>query len=227
VGLAGCCGWRRGVPGGARAVHTVVGRSWAVGWDTLVGVCNLWRYVSDSGVSSVASECAGQLPLNREFSSCTSAMCDRPWYSDWDLRQMMRHQCKTLGMRVPSVFTRWINIKKVFMKVHEQRKQKVCGCLCNTRARTHVHTHMRARVQTRTRTRTRVPDMYVVILASMSSFSPFQQCCCCNVQGMAGMLNVRGMELVGRHHSGIDDCKNIAQLLAELLTMSFVDLTSR
>ena len=30
--------------------------------------------------------------------------------------------------------------------------------------------------------------------------------------GMAGMLRDLGMELQGRHHSGIDDCRNIARL---------------
>jgi ERI1 exoribonuclease 3 len=29
---------------------------------------------------------------------------------------------------------------------------------------------------------------------------------------MAGMLNILGMKLEGRHHSGIDDCKNIARI---------------
>jgi inhibitor of KinA sporulation pathway (predicted exonuclease) len=33
-----------------------------------------------------------------------------------------------------------------------------------------------------------------------------------NAAGMAGMLNILGMKLEGRHHSGIDDCKNIARI---------------
>mmetsp|Transcript_88649 Transcript_88649/g.228640 ORF Transcript_88649/g.228640 Transcript_88649/m.228640 type:complete len:300 (-) Transcript_88649:130-1029(-) len=36
-------------------------------------------------------------------------------------------------------------------------------------------------------------------------------------QGMAGMLHFLGLELVGRHHSGIDDARNIARILVELV----------
>merc|ERR1719453_2079952 len=35
--------------------------------------------------------------------------------------------------------------------------------------------------------------------------------------GMAEMLSTLGMELIGRHHSGIDDARNIARILVELL----------
>ncbi|KNC49419.1 ERI1 exoribonuclease 3 [Thecamonas trahens ATCC 50062] len=35
-------------------------------------------------------------------------------------------------------------------------------------------------------------------------------------RGMKGMLDAVGLELVGRHHSGIDDARNIAALLIEL-----------
>eukprot|EP00927_Polykrikos_kofoidii_P052654 TRINITY_DN46562_c0_g1_i1.p1 TRINITY_DN46562_c0_g1~~TRINITY_DN46562_c0_g1_i1.p1 ORF type:complete len:276 (+),score=40.40 TRINITY_DN46562_c0_g1_i1:59-886(+) len=34
--------------------------------------------------------------------------------------------------------------------------------------------------------------------------------------GMLNMLNVLGLRLEGRHHSGLDDCRNIARLLCEL-----------
>ncbi|MFT4977984.1 MAG: ERI1 exoribonuclease 3 [Myxococcota bacterium] len=34
--------------------------------------------------------------------------------------------------------------------------------------------------------------------------------------GMAGMLKTCGLELIGRHHRGIDDCHNIARLLVHL-----------
>lgn len=34
--------------------------------------------------------------------------------------------------------------------------------------------------------------------------------------GMPGMLRDLGLTLDGRHHSGIDDCRNIAKILAEL-----------
>mmetsp|Transcript_5042 Transcript_5042/g.12200 ORF Transcript_5042/g.12200 Transcript_5042/m.12200 type:complete len:571 (+) Transcript_5042:280-1992(+) len=35
--------------------------------------------------------------------------------------------------------------------------------------------------------------------------------------GMTGMLRHLKMELIGRHHSGIDDCKNIARIAARML----------
>jgi len=34
--------------------------------------------------------------------------------------------------------------------------------------------------------------------------------------GMAGMLRKLGLELTGRHHSGIDDCRNIAKIARRL-----------
>lgn len=37
-----------------------------------------------------------------------------------------------------------------------------------------------------------------------------------NEKGMAGMLKVLGLELLGRHHSGIDDCKNILRIIQEM-----------
>ena len=35
--------------------------------------------------------------------------------------------------------------------------------------------------------------------------------------GMAGMLNKLGMKLEGRHHSGIDDTRNIAKIILHLI----------
>ena len=35
--------------------------------------------------------------------------------------------------------------------------------------------------------------------------------------GMAGMLRALDLELVGRHHSGIDDARNIARIVITLL----------
>jgi len=48
---------------------------------------------------------------------------------------------------------------------------------------------------------------------------PFSQFIKCKkVNGMTDMLAKLNLELIGRHHSGIDDCKNIARILIELLT---------
>ncbi|MGL5075983.1 MAG: 3'-5' exonuclease, partial [Waterburya sp.] len=35
--------------------------------------------------------------------------------------------------------------------------------------------------------------------------------------GMAGALKLAGIELIGTHHRGIDDARNIAQLLPYML----------
>lgn len=44
-------------------------------------------------------------------------------------------------------------------------------------------------------------------------------------KGMAGMLKVAGIPLEGRHHSGIDDCKNIAKLV-QYVVENGVEFTS-
>ncbi|KAJ3319709.1 ERI1 exoribonuclease 3 [Boothiomyces sp. JEL0866] len=41
-------------------------------------------------------------------------------------------------------------------------------------------------------------------------------------KGMAGMLNALGLDLVGRHHSGIDDARNIAKIAVELIKKGYV-----
>jgi len=41
-----------------------------------------------------------------------------------------------------------------------------------------------------------------------------------NRMGMAGMLSSLGLTLEGRHHSGIDDCRNIARIAKELCRRS-------
>lgn len=35
-------------------------------------------------------------------------------------------------------------------------------------------------------------------------------------RGMAGMLKMMKLDLEGRHHSGIDDCKNIARIVEKM-----------
>ena len=40
--------------------------------------------------------------------------------------------------------------------------------------------------------------------------------------GMPGLLSHYGLQLAGRHHSGIDDCRNIAQVLIEMLKAGHV-----
>ena len=48
---------------------------------------------------------------------------------------------------------------------------------------------------------------------------------------MAGMLKALRLPLVGRHHSGIDDCRNIAAIVHALLALpgaaAAIDVTRR
>ncbi|KAJ3271661.1 ERI1 exoribonuclease 3 [Terramyces sp. JEL0728] len=41
-------------------------------------------------------------------------------------------------------------------------------------------------------------------------------------KGMTGMLSALGLDLVGRHHSGIDDARNIAKIAIELIKKGYV-----
>lgn len=41
--------------------------------------------------------------------------------------------------------------------------------------------------------------------------------------GMTGMLQKCGLELEGRHHSGIDDTRNIARVLWKMLEEGYTD----
>lgn len=81
---------------------------------------------------------------------------------DWDLATMLPAQCRASDPpieRVPPIYTRWLNIKRLFSEVRGVDK----------------------------------------------------------APGMAGMLRTLGLPLVGHHHRGIDDCRNIAALLRALL----------
>jgi len=80
---------------------------------------------------------------------------------DWDLGKMLPAQCHTSGVPIdslPSIYRRWINIKKTFG-----------ASLCTTK-----------------------------------------------VFGMPSMLRNLGLELLGHHHRGIDDCRNIARIAQSL-----------
>lgn len=45
--------------------------------------------------------------------------------------------------------------------------------------------------------------------------------CKSSVGGMTNLLNICGLELQGRHHSGIDDAKNIARVAMHLLESGY------
>jgi ERI1 exoribonuclease 3 len=42
---------------------------------------------------------------------------------------------------------------------------------------------------------------------------------------MVGMLNDLGLELKGRHHSGLDDCKNIAAIAIKMIENGWTPLS--
>lgn len=51
---------------------------------------------------------------------------------------------------------------------------------------------------------------------------PFEEVMKLKARGMMGMLKDLGIQHTGRHHSGIDDCKNIAKILRELARKRYV-----
>lgn len=50
---------------------------------------------------------------------------------------------------------------------------------------------------------------------------PFQQICKTKAFGMTNMLRHLGLPLEGRHHSGIDDCKNLARIVQALIKLGW------
>jgi ERI1 exoribonuclease 3 len=79
---------------------------------------------------------------------------------EWDLRTMLPMDLKSTGLKAPSVYKRFVNVKDLFHLVTKKGK---------------------------------LP--------------------------MVPMLNHFQLKLEGRHHSGIDDCHNIARLFMELVKM--------
>jgi len=79
----------------------------------------------------------------------------------WDLKHL-KTQAERLGIKLPSIFRKWINVKVSF--------NEFVGKAANERQ-----------------------------------------------SGMAGMLKELKLPLIGHHHSGIDDARNIARIAIELL----------
>ena len=78
---------------------------------------------------------------------------------DWDLKTMLPQETQIRKLIVPSVYGKWINIKRIFKEFYKRDKEL----------------------------------------------------------GMVGMLNKLDLKLLGRHHSGLDDCVNIAQICIKLV----------
>ena len=53
--------------------------------------------------------------------------------------------------------------------------------------------------------------------AWMNIKAPFQSCGYGKGGGMMSMLKKMGIEHTGRHHSGIDDCRNTAKILQRII----------
>jgi ERI1 exoribonuclease 3 len=72
----------------------------------------------------------------------------------------------------------------------------------------------------------RYPDLdsYPVYMEYINIKEAFGKCYGTEkASGMAGMLRHLGLQLEGRHHSGIDDCRNIQRILAEIVSTGFTD----
>ena len=59
----------------------------------------------------------------------------------------------------------------------------------------------------------RIPEYYRRWVNIKNAFRLFHPRC--RARGMDGMLRELGLELIGTHHRGIDDCVNIAQIVAK------------
>ncbi|GMH24938.1 hypothetical protein Nepgr_026781 [Nepenthes gracilis] len=77
---------------------------------------------------------------------------------NWDIKTKVPQQCKVSGMKLPSYFMEWINLKDVYLNFYKRR-----------------------------------------------------------ATGMATMLKELDLPLLGTHHLGIDDAKNIAKVLQRML----------
>jgi ERI1 exoribonuclease 3 len=77
---------------------------------------------------------------------------------DWDLKTMIRGQCKREGIKLPFYFDKWCNLKHAYQEFYHEQ-----------------------------------------------------------AFGMSNMLEKLGLELKGKHHSGIDDCRNIAQVAKAMI----------
>jgi inhibitor of KinA sporulation pathway (predicted exonuclease) len=87
---------------------------------------------------------------------------------DWDLKTMIRSQCKREGIPLPFYFDRWCNLKHAYQDMFKEQ-----------------------------------------------------------AYGMSNMLEKLGLELKGKHHSGIDDCRNICQVAQHMIQKGAVlDITA-
>lgn len=77
---------------------------------------------------------------------------------NWDLKTMLPMDLKNIGLKVDSIYSKWINIKAIFTDITKKN-----GC------------------------------------------------------PMTGMLKYFNLDIEGRHHSGIDDCHNIARIFVKLV----------
>ena len=78
--------------------------------------------------------------------------------------------------------------------------------------------------------KTMLPNQLAITKTELSDYLNYLFCCWCNAKiqfancykqaelnGMDRMLDFLGLELTGHHHSGIDDCRNIAKICKRLM----------
>ncbi|XP_011976385.1 ERI1 exoribonuclease 3 isoform X7 [Ovis aries] len=111
---------------------------------------------------------------------------------DWDLKVMLPGQCQYLGLPVADYFKQWINLKKVILDAYTGP----CGCGSDQR-----------------------PLAQEKELQSQAySFAMG----CWPKNGLLDMNKGLSLQHIGRPHSGIDDCKNIANIMKTLAYRGFI-----
>ena len=152
---------------------------------------------------------------------------------DWDLKTMLPAQLALIGRaKPPTAFRRWINIKQAFKSVYSTGAR---GMVSVSESWKHLTTSLCAdqyltflpRICSRntdgggsTQRRPMHPTRDIFRGAVACRCWLFLMTCALlmtSLHSKAGMLTTLKMDLEGRHHSGIDDCKNIGRIAKRML----------
>jgi hypothetical protein len=122
---------------------------------------------------------------------------------DWDLKTMMPAQAELSGIRVPAQMRQWINVKTLMSKFKKYAKFHKLLCVDGC---------------------AQEPDETVALSLSLLGVRARSA----KVKSFLQMLDMLGLQVEGRHHSGLDDSRNIARACVELLKQGCVfNLTKR
>ncbi|XP_011801344.1 PREDICTED: ERI1 exoribonuclease 3 isoform X3 [Colobus angolensis palliatus] len=111
---------------------------------------------------------------------------------DWDLKVMLPGQCQYLGLPVADYFKQWINLKKG----SSPRAASGASCYQSEEAQRKENT----------------PGVKAYSFAMG----------CWPKNGLLDMNKGLSLQHIGRPHSGIDDCKNIANIMKTLAYRGFI-----